>query len=360
MRYLSRKEIIGGLICLSVLAALSAYALFAGVGSSAPVFEVTKREGFEANAAYWKERIAQEGGIAAYADFKDAYKHATPQIQHTAAHSFGGALYAAEGVKGLGACDASFSYGCFHEFLGRAIEESGMGGVNTLNQACFDSMGMNKGLACTHGLGHGIQSYLGYSEEALRKALGACANLPYTDPVGGCVGGVFMEYNLRTMQGERQQGVREPGTDLLAPCNRLSGPDQKACYFWQPQWWYQLEQNELRPQKATYEHMAALCRKSEYPAKCFEGIGNITPPSADFDLKKSKELCMYIPGDMSGWGYCLAGAAMIFYSDDKTREEAPSLCEGLTGDIGDYCTYYSTGEYNRSVHAERKERPKAL
>ncbi len=154
-------------------------------------------------------------------------------MQHTEAHIFGGALYATEGLNGISTCDARFSSGCFHEFIGRAIADDGLSVVTQLNTVCT-----NKG-GCQHGIGHGLISYLGYSPEDLTKSIAICAGLPGEEMLDGCMGGSFMEYNMRTMLQVSNGAVR-PATstkDLLDPCDRFSGEAQRSCMLYQPQWW---------------------------------------------------------------------------------------------------------------------------
>src|SRR3989344_7594642 len=185
-----------------------------------------------AEEARWGARIAAVGGVAAYTELAREVEPETPQDRHAQAHYFGGALYDTEGVESVSVCDAQFSYGCFHEFLGRAIAENGLPSVADLNQKCFDRLD-EQGLACQHGIGHGLVSYLGYDQKDLVRALEVCRDLPHGDPIGGCFGGVFMEFNMRTLASEN--GLR-PGfaEDPTEPCSALRSPYQQPCLYWQP------------------------------------------------------------------------------------------------------------------------------
>jgi hypothetical protein len=231
-----------------------------------------------AGREHWEQAIKTDGGPAAYEEFADAVKDLSPQKQHSSAHDFGGALFKTKGVSGLSVCDSRFNFGCFHEFLGEAIATLGLGVVEQLNDSCFKDLG-NNGLACQHGIGHGVMAYEGYTDSALDKALATCKSLPHNDPVGGCYGGVFMEYNLQTMLGEDAR--LRPGIDHpYAPCDRLDSAYQAACVFWQPQWWnISLRQTQSDTAKR-FAQLGGWCThwSGTLERKCFEGIGNIAIP----------------------------------------------------------------------------------
>ena len=99
----------------------------------------------------WAERIQDVGGKAAYVELSNSISGLSPQLQHVAAHAFGEALYDVEGTKGLAVCDSNYSFGCYHEFLGRAIAALGLSSVNDLNQGCVDALGSGA-LSCQHGV----------------------------------------------------------------------------------------------------------------------------------------------------------------------------------------------------------------
>lgn len=225
---------------------------------------------------FWEEYIATHGAQEAYATFSETIQSEAFGLQHEKAHIFGGALYAQEGMQGLVVCDSQFDYGCFHEFLGKAIAENGIDSLPDLNDTCITILGDNAGY-CQHGIGHGIQSYYGYKEKDLIDSLALCDALPENDPVGGCAGGVFMEYNLRTMLGDER--VIRDDTSMLAPCDSLTGWQQKSCYFWQPQWWYEQFINE--GDISIEELFVELGRRCDIVSDkdlrnfCYQGIGNL-------------------------------------------------------------------------------------
>lgn len=156
---------------------------------------------------HWTERIAAVGGVAAYEEFGVEAQGYEFGARHVLAHLFGRALYQVEGLKGVGACDSNYSYGCFHQFLGEAIAGHGLASAAELNESCRSQDTNQKRIACQHGIGHGVLAYSGYSEADLHKALDACRS--YSDAtLGGCYSGAFMEYNVRLMIS-KNLGVRQ-------------------------------------------------------------------------------------------------------------------------------------------------------
>jgi len=148
------------------------YGKYTDSGENFSPVETTEQE------QYWRERISTDGGSVAYQEFTKHVAGLSIEEQHTLSHKFGGALFEVEGVSGLPVCDSQFSYGCSHEFLGRAIAKLGLGVVANLNEMCFKAL-KSKSLSCQHGIGHGIQASLGYTFEDLKKALAVCGGLSH-------------------------------------------------------------------------------------------------------------------------------------------------------------------------------------
>lgn len=299
--------------------------------------------------AYWQEQIEVLGSKRAYAAFAEAVSPLTPGKRHDNAHTFGAALYAAEGKEGLATCDAQFSYGCFHEFLGRAIASLGLGVVYELNQKCVDALGSGA-LSCQHGIGHGVLAALGYDEDAFTEALKVCKNIPYSDPIGGCYGGLFMEFNMQTMLGEAGH-IRQPKNgNLLDPCDRLGPEYLPACAFWSPQWWLQLQHVERGAGEIDFSKIGPLCDAFGTPAlvrACYEGAGTVAPPEADFDPKKAAALCEGTSSDRTRQLYCKSYAAnSIQLGGSGQTGDGLMVCAGLPERELQYCHAYAMNEAN--------------
>lgn len=314
---------------------------------SASVF----RSAEQAPSSPYAEHIRTSGGAAAYAAFAEEVEPFSAARQHSKAHEFGAALYATEGIEGLRVCDSRFSYGCFHEFLGRAIAEHGLGFVPELNQGCIEAL-VKSPLSCQHGVGHGILAYLGYDEDALRSALDECRDLPHNDPIGGCYGGVFMEYNLQIMLGVDAR-LRQPeeSKDLYEPCSSLPEEYAPSCIFWQPQWWHSALFNGASTTEAFAtmgEHCAVIAGGSPSLSRtCFEGIGNIVTPAAQFDAARSAQLCDSVSTEPLERLYCRSLAANSLSGGGAgVKGKGEAICDGLEGEYRSYCLAYARNEAN--------------
>ncbi|MBI4088449.1 hypothetical protein HY418_03690 [Candidatus Kaiserbacteria bacterium] len=299
-----------------------------------------------------RERIRAVGAAAAYEEFAAAVETLAPAEQHTYAHVFGATLFDEEDLKGVVVCDARFSYGCYHEFLGRAIAAHGLEVVPELNDGCTRAL-VSSPLSCQHGIGHGIAAYLGYGEDDLRKALETCRGLPHNDPIGGCYGGVFMEYNLRTMLGEEAQ-VREVKSETYGayePCRSLPSEYVTACVFWQPQWWQQALFGAETHERVFHE-MGTYCREmnrasADLTRTCFEGIGNITAMAAEFDAHRAARLCDATSERPLDRLFCRSYAAnSLTVGGSGMRGDGEAVCEGLSVESLAYCTAYARNEAN--------------
>jgi len=299
----------------------------------------------------WKLRIEQIGGNAAYKELERSVQRLEESQKHLQAHLFGGAIYAAEGLQGLSTCDTQFSYGCFHEFLGRAISDLGIEAVKDLNQRCFEDLG-TAGLACQHGIGHGIQAFYGYEEESLLSALKLCSRIAHIDPIGGCYTGVFMEYNFQTMLGE--QGRVRKSHNVISPCDVVSQAHLEACVFSQPQWWHQsklavMSGTELFEQLGHYCDLVAP--EDAISKICYSGIGNIAPQISTYKPDATRSACLATSEDSSAQLACLSTAANVIGVTTNIFE-AKKVCRGLTDSALEYCLAYARNEAN--AHIKRK------
>lgn len=298
-------------------------------------------EDLDAVAAYWERQIGEEGGGAAYQRYLTWALEADIQAQHALAHTMGGVLYRTLGTDGLSVCDDSFAFGCYHEFLGLAIHYEGLEVVDDLNDACMsDRM---SSVACQHGIGHGILTYVGYDEAALRDALQKCTTFPGGNAIMGCYGGVFMEYNLRTMLSLDGVGMRERGEDVYYPCTILDETDRPACYHWLPQWWTATSEQTIED---TYAEIGGWCRAVEEARErrqCFEGVGNMAVYWSDYVPDTAVTLCtLATDGEAAADRHCRSAAAKALFSIPATRPSAFDVCTGLSAPDLAYCREYGS------------------
>lgn len=301
--------------------------------------------------AYWEEQINARGGPVAYEVFAEAAKPLTYDRQHQWAHAFGAALFRSKGVEGIATCDHRFSFGCYHQFLGDAIAALGIESIPGLSDACFKS-NVKSPLSCQHGIGHGTLTAVGYDEAAMHRALTICHDLPGTDPIGGCYGGVFMEYNMQTTLAEAGR-PREYTGDPFDSCLPLEAPFLPACVYWQPQWWMQTVFENV-PDEVSFDTMHTYCdRYSEDSVtlkQCFEGVGNITAYESGFDTKRARELCDIFSRQGAARLLCRSIAASHF-RELSGVPTAMTMCEDLESPDREYCLQYAetTSGYRTAV-----------
>lgn len=296
---------------------------------------------------YWHEKITSLSGSRAYEILADSVRTKGVSMQHEEAHLFGAALYEVEGVSSLAVCDERFSYGCFHEFLGRAIAELGLDSVPDLNAQCIQALGP-QALSCQHGIGHGIQAAVGYTTADLEQSLSVCDTLPHQDPIGGCYSGVFMEYNLRIMLA-KEASPRTYSGNVFEPCDDLGTRYQAACVFSQPQWWLQTVLQPTEKMEA-FRTMGRWCEDSEtFMAgglrHCFEGIGNIVVEPAHYDGARVAALCDETSSIKTHALLCRSMGASAL-SATKTDTEALKACASLSGEYLSFCESYAHNESN--------------
>ena len=281
--------------------------------------------------AYWKERIHMIGGSAAYEELVSSVKGFDFYKQHFQAHIFGDALYTEVGLDGVTVCDWRLYGGCMHQYMNRAVMDHGIASITALDRDC-------KGvISCQHGIGHGILSALGYTFSDLQKTLALCHTLPDETPIFGCAGGAAMEYNFRNLLGGASFNARTPDPDWLAPCDRLSGDDARACYFWQPTWWavFVSTQQESASDPA-FKHMADLCHSisdKTYMYTCIAGTGfSVT-------LKRTPDqavhLCDMMYADAGESLLCRVNLALTLKGMLVQNPEI--ACEGLPAEAQAYC-----------------------
>lgn len=263
--------------------------------------------------------IRQKGAEGAYEELKSRYGINQPHasvIPHLAAHLFGELLYKHREMEGLGVCDASFTYGCFHGLFNAVIAEKGIGSINELFKIC-------PSLPCQHGLGHGLGEY--YGPENIETSLNACVNMGAPSIPFGCVGGVMMEYNFPSMFdfiSSSADVIRKFNPESpYAPCERVHADFRRACYLRLTEWWEVVMEKD-------YVRMGELCGlvgEEEYRNSCFMGIGAALITTNGFNVEQSRQSCGLIPSDQ-GKRDCLVGASFIL----KTiREEdgALAICD---------------------------------
>lgn len=272
----------------------------------------------------WLSRIGQVGGQEAYLEFKTETGKKAVKLRHNDAHLFGEALYQVEGLDGVSVCDNSFSYGCYHSFLGSAIYSQGLEVVQKLSNKCFEGLGKD-GFACQHGIGHGVLSSVGYDLESVNKSLKVCSNLKDKDLIGGCPGGVFMEYNFQTMLLDDGKIRAFDENDPYFPCSSIGKASTGACIYQQAQWWLSSIKTAT---KQKIEQIDLLCSKlpSEHlKVQCFKGFGINLIAYINYDIDQAKSICDSLTARQAQI-ICRSGASISLLAIPHLKEAGREFC----------------------------------
>src|SRR3989344_1761302 len=280
----------------------------------------------------WSARIDRIGAARAYEEFKEAYLVQDSKFQHLAAHVMGSLLYEKKGLAGLGVCDATFAFGCYHSFFGSAVSKEGIGAIKDFDRTCMEKFGP-WGTGCPHGIGHGILEYMGH--EKLYEALDACSYTMQKHPLLGCTSGVFMEYNFPILigSGEVSSSLREWNPEAsLSPCISVAEKYRSSCFFEIAQWWERVLYQD-------YAKMGKLCQTVNSQNErevCFLGIGHALAPTASYNIQGAIARCNQMP-DAETKIFCRAGASWGFFVVPEQRANAPLLCENLSPAVEKEC-----------------------
>jgi hypothetical protein len=288
--------------------------------------------------AEMRQRIKEVGAVSAYDELAERIEAIQPDEQHVYAHSFADALYDVDGIQGISVCDTRFSYGCFHQLISLAILEHGSSISRELHQYCGGDS------SCEHGIGHGLLSYEGYSEQALEKSLELCNALLSSDPSSGCRGGIYMEYNMRTMMGAEGGIKTARPLDMMhpyTPCDRALPENAAACYFWLPiGWWAILGSKQRMTVEGGLRQMGAWCSEigiSEHVRTCFGAIGQIVINMGKYEPERIAHLCSVATSNSELILVCRKYAANVL-GTTVSAAAGEAVCRSYSGAAARYCS----------------------
>ena len=138
-----------------------------------------------------------------------------------------------------------------------------------------------KGLACAHGMGHGLNKIYDLNIfEAVKK----CDQFTTKRAQEECHGGVFMQNALEFYNTGKAVFEKE---DLFYPCNQMDKKYQKECYVYQS--YYILYQNNLSP-TITFQYCEQVPYE-EAAGACFAGVGRYIANYYFFNIEKTAQVC---------------------------------------------------------------------
>jgi hypothetical protein len=289
---------------------------------------------------FWTTYHSVHTSAETYAKFLEV-SHLLPYSEaHELSHIVAEILYAAEGQDAILFCTPDHGFGCYHGVAGAALEESGLEIVPFFGHSCR-SPGLDY-LGCSHGIGHGILAYLG--NEKLDEALAECMTLQGDDPVGGCLGGVFMEYNFQTMQSTDGIALREYNPMRFdEPCDQIESRFKAACYYELPSWWRatmatSTDSNSMMGISSAVRIAGERCSRLdvENASVCFSGIGNLVGPNSGYDPRVMEVWCSSMPNSDSR-NLCYKEALGHLLQSDEGRAKIAILCESKDFLFPEFC-----------------------
>lgn len=276
----------------------------------------------------WEDKF-NDSVEGAFAEYLTAGQTLSYDNSHKLSHIVGEILYRTSGIGGIAKCTSDFAFGCYHGFAGAALSARGLSVLSDIRGACANAGDASVAFGCIHGIGHGILSYLGNRE--LSRALEACAPLSEgLSEVGGCFGGVFMEYNYNTMKSPDGIELRPfDSATAYEPCaTEIPEKFRSACYYDQASWWHaSLGKDNLTPEES-YAKVGALCANvngSRYRDMCYRGTGNVIGPGSVYEAPVMGKWCGLMP-TAEAQDLCFHEALQHLLQSEKGKKELHRLC----------------------------------
>ncbi len=322
-------------ISLAIVVALCAVALLCTrVLREMPIGSVDEIQ----NSSYqeqesWWQRSFHANPEKAYDEYIKTGRATSYDEAHALSHMIGEILYKEFGLGGIVRCTQDFAFGCYHGFAGSALTSRGISVAVDLRDACNSAGDAFVSFGCIHGIGHGILAYLGNNE--ISEALEACVPINNGEKIGGCYGGVFMEYNYNTMQSPTGITLREYSlSSAYEPCNtKVPEKFREACFYDQPSWWTASFGSNSISDVEKYRNVGVLCSRISnvtYREACFRGVGNVIGPESGLQSKRVEQWCAAMP-DTSSKDSCLHEALQHLIQTPQGKEQLHALC--ISGEI---------------------------
>lgn len=237
---------------------------------------------------------------------------------HEMAHIIGNASYKKSGLKGIGICDATYAYGCFHGVTEGMLLKEGTSKVKDIENGClamFPPQVSEDYTGCIHGTGHGLYTWEGGD---IKKALLDCdmVSEPYRQY---CYDGVFME---NASSGEMKKDL---GNDPWKFCTDLDERYHHNCARYQSQFFFMvLKDPELVGKNCSLGNTKIL-RET-----CYESLGYYIAQQYVGVPSKIIVDCAKMP-TKEGIAICTTGSAIetIFQRYGDYKASAKILCDTL-------------------------------
>ncbi|HET7098651.1 MAG TPA: hypothetical protein VFI61_00215 [Patescibacteria group bacterium] len=282
--------------------------------------------------------VKNKGIYQTYSYFRSNFKKYDPSTNHYLGHYLGEQAYKILDEKGFDVCDFGLDYGCIHGFVIAGINEKGKGFFDTVMDKCksIDVDDVSRG-SCIHGVSHTVLSLKGYKFDDLKWALNKCDNLlkdDVSDGPGACYSAVFMEFNLMSLDGEKNGNWfvtrKFDDTKPIYPCDGLDVRYQWACFSELGSFWsnsFDLDFGRM----ATYCNLADVKKSKE---GCYWGVGRTMADLYKYDVPKIGAECKRI-SQATLISSCIRGASVVMLNNGV--KNAPQICDYLTADDKTSC-----------------------
>lgn len=268
-------------------------------------------------------KLAKETSIENSRDFlKKAYP-SEPSDKHELVHAIGEAAYLQYSYDGLGKCDSTFKFGCYHGVVLEAIRQNGYTDtvLKDLSQGCL-KLSTNKTVttACSHGIGHAIMVVKSY--DLLASYQDCDRTFADEQELFYCWDGVSMENITRRFE---QEGAKRflKDDDPYYPCNSIPEKYQPACVREHVFYIFQLL-NDKNTEKVIDFCMSFTSDKTKF--ECTSALGNFLNQAFSNDPYRVIKECNKIGSRYVS--FCITKAATQ-YSFSGQMDQAKLLCDNL-------------------------------
>jgi len=277
-----------------------------------------------------KNMAKKDGVEKTWVFLKESFKDQTGSEGeiHDLAHLAGNLIFDAKGLSGLGLCDSTFAFGCFHGFLDKAFLES-LDKLNEAQKSCEQiGQGINGPVAsCIHGIGHGVASF--YRTSDINNSLKACDRL--TQGAQYCYDGVFMEFSRNAVPNFYKTD------DPLYPCDSLDEKFVFSCGR-------NLPVVLITRFNKSFDDVINICNMAQsqnLKNSCFDALGF----NAVARSQNNPDIIIDLCGKIENQEFktrCIKAAAgeLIFQNLPNWKENAPKVCNTLSDDAKNFCLDY--------------------
>ena len=275
----------------------------------AEILETMSKEDPKTGWEYLKEAFVVNGEVVSEA--------------HTLAHIIGNNIYKKNSFVGIGICDPTFAYGCYHGVTEQFLLNEGPEKIRETMGMCrdiFPSKLQKNELpyySCIHGIGHGL---LTWNNLVLEKALYDCDRLDEQER-SYCYDGVFMEFSSSAPQNSFDT------QNLWSVCTDLNEKYAMGCARYLPS---MLQGKFLMTQDDTITFCKSAPTKTLRDG-CTDNFAFSLAYTGNDTINVIESTCKKIDTE-EYQSRCITTAAgeLVFQGYQDSKENANKLCDSLS------------------------------